>query len=137
MNTLIYRNYVLIKPRVGGIAFWRAVMRYLADIDTFSVIALQVSTRTWVYLFPRSAIVEEPRKLVRDGVAEWIIELHEFGMPEASEHFKVMRIAIEKLDRWTRILHIDDGVQRYTVYPCRRIKEKIGRDQERAPQSSF
>jgi len=47
------REVAIIKPRVGGPAFWRQLYLIIRDdIEEFTVMALQLHSRAWLYVVP-------------------------------------------------------------------------------------
>jgi len=133
----ITEEYIALKPNVGGIAFWRAITRYIRDdVEEFKVLGIAIDSKRWIYIFPRTVLKDIFIENVVPAFIDFAFILRNANIVINTAQREIV-VKVQKLDRWTRILHIDDGVSRYIVYPCRRIKEKMERNQERAPQSSF
>lgn len=124
-------RYVIIKPNVGGTAFWRSMFYYLRDGE-HRVIRLRLHSRAYLYLFPIESMSRDTF-----GHYTWnsiIADISHINWQD-KEELIVIKKTVKYTDEWgfeneAAIIRVRTRDNEYIVYPNKRIEELLtGRNQ--------
>ena len=121
----------IVKPRSGGVAFWRSIMSTLRDsCREFRVLALKLHSRAWLYVFPAEVL----------SLDYWVSSnlniaiCRDFEIKNWNEYREIIvRIKTKTIKEWygerkITYLEIDDGSKTFKVYPNAHDKKEAESD---------
>jgi len=120
-------KYVIIKPRAGGVAFWRSIAYYLRE-GTHRVIRLWLHSKAALYLFPADSVNDTMGSYMWNII---VADIHKIDWArDEQEEIIVEKKKAKYTDEWgyqgeTWILKIKTKEKQYTVYPNTKIKDLL------------
>ena len=121
------RRYVIIKPRAGGVAFWRS-MAYCLREGTYNVLRLWLHSKAALYLFPVESI--DLNRLITWNYMVANIEEIKWSWDE-QEEITIEKKKVKYTDEWgyqgeADIITVRTKEKEYVVYPNAKIKQLLG-----------
>ncbi len=110
--------WLLIKGRIGGVAFWRAFANYIKQ-GTWKGKALQLHSKAYMYLIPARA-VDVVSGYITFAYAMWVYKPRTVYWP--AKHLTITKEEGEDITDWEIKIKLSDPFEdkQFVVYPNRR-----------------